>query len=232
MLGSIINLFDLIPITPLDGGRIAAGISTKLWVLGLVLLLAYAIWAGSILGFFVLIMGIIQWREIRKEQKNIDNDRKRVKDYQEMLASLQRIAETSTYDHLQYFAQSLEKDLKEEEKLLETLHLLDEMDEAELTEEEREEKREHKKQQFLSAFEKDVGRIHNYVEETAAYYQTDGKDRVKLFFIYLGLVLVLGISSDLSYPLLPPSRKAEQAQGSKFKAFLRRALSRPRGAKE
>jgi len=204
VLGSIINLFNLIPMTPLDGGRIAAGISTKLWVLGLVLLLVYAVWAGSILCFFVLIMGIIQWREIRKEQKNIDNDRNRVKDYQEMLASLKRIAETSTFDHLQYFAQSLEKDLKAEEKLLETLQLLDEKDEAELTEEQREEKREQKKQQFLSAFEKEVERIHNFVEEKATYYQTSGKDRLKFFFIYLVLVLALGISSYFSYPLLPP----------------------------
>lgn len=68
-LGSIINLFNLIPITLLDGGRIVSAISTKLWGAGLVLLFAYAMWAGSFLAFMILILGIFQWYAIRKEQK-------------------------------------------------------------------------------------------------------------------------------------------------------------------
>ncbi|HEY7358179.1 MAG TPA: site-2 protease family protein [Ktedonobacterales bacterium] len=36
--GFFINLFNLIPITPLDGGRIVGAISRKAWVIGLVLL--------------------------------------------------------------------------------------------------------------------------------------------------------------------------------------------------
>jgi len=203
VLGSIINLFNLIPMTPLDGGRIVSGISTKLWAVGLVLLLAYAIWAGSFIGFMVLIMGIIEWRRIREEQKNIEYDRNRAKDYQEMLTSLRNIAETSTYEHLQYFAQSLKPNLQVEEKLQNTFHLLDEED-GEMTDEEKERKRELKKQEFLSAFEKEVERIHNYVEETASYYQTDGKVKAGLFVIYIALAIVLGVSSYLSYPLLPP----------------------------
>lgn len=36
--GCLLNLFNLIPINPLDGGRIAPAISTKLWLLGLIVL--------------------------------------------------------------------------------------------------------------------------------------------------------------------------------------------------
>lgn len=36
--GCILNLFNLIPANPLDGGRIAPAISTKLWIVGLLVL--------------------------------------------------------------------------------------------------------------------------------------------------------------------------------------------------
>lgn len=36
--GCLLNLFNLIPSTPLDGGRIAPAISTKLWIVGLIVL--------------------------------------------------------------------------------------------------------------------------------------------------------------------------------------------------
>ncbi|NLY79568.1 MAG: site-2 protease family protein [Lysinibacillus sp.] len=204
VLGSLINLFNLIPLSPLDGGRIVAGISTKLWGAGLVLLFAFAIWAKSVLSFIILFFGIYQWFQIRKEQKNVNEDRKRVTEYQEMLSSLKNIAATSSYEHLQYYAQSLNQNLKDEKELQETLEILDEVDEEEITDEEKESRREQKKQEFIVAFEREVEKIHNYVEETASYYKTEGKVKARIFFIYIGLVAVLGISSYLSFALLPP----------------------------
>lgn len=204
VVGSILNLFNLIPMSPLDGGRIVAAISTKLWGVGLVILLAYVIWIRSFILFFIIILGIIQWFNIRNEQKNVDDDRNRVKKYKEMLESLKNIAQTSTFEHLQYFAQNLSKDLENETELQKTLLLLYENVDEEISEEEREHKRQQMKQEFIIAFEKEVENIHNYVEQTAAYYQTPTKAKVGIFFIYLALVTVLGISSYLSYSLLPP----------------------------
>jgi len=204
MLGSIINLFNLIPMSPLDGGRIAAGISTKLWGVGLVLLLVYAIWMKSVLAFIILILGVIQWNVIRKEQKNVEQDKKRVRDYKDMLASLKNIAATSSFEHLHYFAQSLKQNLEDEKDLLQTLSILDESDEEIIDDEERERIREEKKQEFMIAFEREVEKINSYVEQTASYYQTEGKVKVGIFFIYIGLVIALGISSYLSITLLPP----------------------------
>ena len=60
----MINLFNLIPITPLDGGRIAAGISTKLWAVGLILLFSFSIYFASFLGFLITIIGAIEWNRI------------------------------------------------------------------------------------------------------------------------------------------------------------------------
>jgi Zn-dependent protease len=52
-----LNLFNLIPITPLDGGRIAAAISPWLWAAGLAILVA-ALWLGW-LHFNFVILAII-----------------------------------------------------------------------------------------------------------------------------------------------------------------------------
>lgn len=45
--GFMLNLFNLIPLSPLDGGRIMAAISPKLWLIGLPMLFALYIWRPS-----------------------------------------------------------------------------------------------------------------------------------------------------------------------------------------
>jgi len=53
-LGFFINLFNLLPVVPLDGGRIVAAIHPALWILGLVGLLALVIFRPN--GILVLIL--------------------------------------------------------------------------------------------------------------------------------------------------------------------------------
>ena len=53
-LGFFINLFNLLPVVPLDGGRIVTAIHPALWVLGLVALLALVIYRPN--GILVLIL--------------------------------------------------------------------------------------------------------------------------------------------------------------------------------
>ncbi len=45
--GFLLNLFNLLPLSPLDGGRIVAVISPKLWLLGVPLLAALFMWKPS-----------------------------------------------------------------------------------------------------------------------------------------------------------------------------------------
>jgi Zn-dependent protease len=60
MSGFLLNLFNLLPISPLDGGRIIGVISPRLWVLGLIgaIVLFYYTWSPIIA--LVIIMGSIQ----------------------------------------------------------------------------------------------------------------------------------------------------------------------------
>lgn len=55
--GFFLNLFNLIPVSPLDGGRVAAGISPKLWYLGLPILLALFFLTKNPLMLIMVIFG-------------------------------------------------------------------------------------------------------------------------------------------------------------------------------
>lgn len=59
-LGSIINLFNLIPISPLDGGRIVTVISPKIWLAGLLLLGAFMFIAPNPILLVILFIGVAQ----------------------------------------------------------------------------------------------------------------------------------------------------------------------------
>lgn len=67
-LGAMINLFNLIPLHPMDGGRIAGVISTKFWLLGIAGMGIYLWFRPSAILFIFLLLGIIKgWSEFRKE---------------------------------------------------------------------------------------------------------------------------------------------------------------------
>jgi Zn-dependent protease len=56
--GFMINLFNLIPLSPLDGGRITAIISPKVWWLGAPILIGLFVWNQSPMLLLVAIMAI------------------------------------------------------------------------------------------------------------------------------------------------------------------------------
>lgn len=58
LLGFILNLFNLIPIAPLDGGRIATAITRWLWVPGFCLTVGMIIWMKNYLLILVLVIFI------------------------------------------------------------------------------------------------------------------------------------------------------------------------------
>jgi Zn-dependent protease len=61
--GFLVNLFNLIPVVPLDGGRIAAAIHPYIWVLGFIGLIALLFLSPNpLLIIIVLVVGIELWR--------------------------------------------------------------------------------------------------------------------------------------------------------------------------
>ncbi|MGV3487484.1 MAG: site-2 protease family protein [Tuberibacillus sp.] len=61
MLGALINLINLMPASPLDGGRIVGVLSPHLWLLGLVALAAYVFFYPSALLILIIIIGFFTW---------------------------------------------------------------------------------------------------------------------------------------------------------------------------
>jgi Zn-dependent protease len=68
--GFLLNLFNLTPITPLDGGRVVTAVSPWLWIVGLVLLGSLAAATGSPLLIILCVLGGLrafnEWRRIRR----------------------------------------------------------------------------------------------------------------------------------------------------------------------
>jgi Zn-dependent protease len=64
--GFFLNLFNLIPVSPLDGGRITAVLSPRIWLLGVPVLAAVFFWRPSVLLVLIGLMAAPQvWKAIK-----------------------------------------------------------------------------------------------------------------------------------------------------------------------
>lgn len=70
--GLMLNLFNMIPVSPLDGGRITAAVSPWLWGVGLVGLLAWFLQTHSPIMLIILILGAFRFFDIWKNRKDRD----------------------------------------------------------------------------------------------------------------------------------------------------------------
>ncbi|WP_035424113.1 site-2 protease family protein [Bacillus sp. UNC438CL73TsuS30] len=204
ILGGTINLFNLIPITPLDGGRIAAGISTKLWGLGIVLLVVFSIKLGSFIGFLIVILGSIEWYRTYKKQKSLNSSKEEVEKLGLLLYKLKQ-----TSNHVG-FIQPILKEVNwnisqpEVKKAFDTLvseiekmsknFYLQQLSGVPNLSEEAQIENEQVIQQTLIQFEKVIEEYKKDVQITETYYKTDKKTKWQLFLIYLGLIVALSIS--------------------------------------
>lgn len=210
-LGGMINLFNLIPITPLDGGRIAAGISTKLWAVGLILLLSFSIYFGSFLGFLITIIGAIEWNRIYKRQKNLHNEEKEVMEYCSINEQLQEHAKVASIGNFVYYANSIRSVLDNKE-LKESFNLLDNIDEY-TEEEDQAEKNRLIIEEFLLSFNEQVNKIRLNYEQIASYYKTNHKTKWKLFLIYISLIIILAISTYFGNEIIMNSSEMQEMMG-------------------
>jgi Zn-dependent protease len=64
--GFVLNLFNLIPVVPLDGGHVVAVISPKIWIVGIPLLVALYVWRPNPLLIIVTILALPKaWSALR-----------------------------------------------------------------------------------------------------------------------------------------------------------------------
>jgi len=64
--GFVLNLFNLIPVVPLDGGHVVAVVSPKIWIIGIPLLVALYFWRPNPLLIIVTILALPKaWAALR-----------------------------------------------------------------------------------------------------------------------------------------------------------------------
>lgn len=68
--GFFLNLFNLLPVRPLDGGRVVGALSPLLWLVGLGMMIAMVFFTPSAVLWLVLILGILEfWRWHKSEDR-------------------------------------------------------------------------------------------------------------------------------------------------------------------
>jgi len=71
-VGFLLNLFNLLPITPLDGGRIVTAVSPLLWIIGLLGAAALAFTSGHPVLVLIVILGALRaWKTWRADDEHL-----------------------------------------------------------------------------------------------------------------------------------------------------------------
>ena len=76
--GFFLNLFNLIPISPLDGGRVVAVLSPRIWLIGVPVLVAAFCYVHSPL---LIVIGILAWPQLVKAWRYDKTDPANLKYY-------------------------------------------------------------------------------------------------------------------------------------------------------
>jgi Zn-dependent protease len=71
--GFVLNLFNLIPLSPLDGGRIVAVISPRIWFLGVPVLVGLFLWRPSPMLLLIAVLALPQLWTAFKDRAVLDS---------------------------------------------------------------------------------------------------------------------------------------------------------------
>lgn len=192
-LGAVINLFNLMPVSPLDGGRILSVVSTKLWIVGLIMLGVYTYMSGSLLLIFILFIGIMTWWRRVTEEKRMRKLQMKIDFYEKYLQSYHEYFQTEEEKRMPFVYVGMDVKnryvhSKAENTPIEEASVIYQIHEAfhgrEKTDEELEETY-RKKCEELQELKKEK-------EHTKHYYVANPKVKWTYFIAYVLLVAVLG----------------------------------------
>ncbi|WP_421617026.1 site-2 protease family protein [Brevibacillus sp. TJ4] len=219
-LGALLNLFNLLPISPLDGGRIVSVLSTKIWFFGLLGLGLMLFFSPGPLMVIIFIIGLITWwsrlREsyqhqvLRYEQEKLVAFREEIaqwphlENYAERRVQLHE--DVTRFENMPEQKGFLFPFLQDEKRLLRDQKRLDKMYARQLKDTWRKWEREPVlfvdsdpnqpvPSEALTEADKQARERLEEVEEQmhrlSTYYEASASTKWKVLFAYLGLAAVL-----------------------------------------
>ncbi|EEL51479.1 MULTISPECIES: site-2 protease family protein [Bacillus cereus group] len=215
LLGSILNFFNLIPVSPLDGGRIISAVSTKIWMLGLAILLGYSIFFKSIMGGFIFIVGCMELYRVMKRNKPIEELGYKVDVMRAYLAKFQEEFQETEAVHRKIYMIHHEMNLlrqRERENQLKTgerqkmeviEYILKKFEPLDYVPYE-DEKEEHtiRITEALEVSERKMNKWEKEKQQQEDYYKIDTKTKWTVFVCYIGLLVILGYTAYEGYIIL------------------------------
>lgn len=90
-LGAFLNLLNLLPVSPLDGGRIVSVLSTKIWLIGLLAIIPMIYYLRSPILILIFIIGFFTWWSRARQTYKADVLRFRMEREQEHVQDLQAL---------------------------------------------------------------------------------------------------------------------------------------------
>lgn len=180
VLGSMLNLFNLIPYGQLDGGQIINGIHPRLWILGLILLTSYVIYNKSVLGGLILILGILQLVFMRQERKELPKRKKDIAVWQSLHERLEKSNEEEMLETILKEYKRHEEDVVLNEIITKAeIRLSDGMNEDEI------------RRTMIHELNRNMEEHQRFVDYIESFDTINMRTRIINCMIYLGLVLAL-----------------------------------------
>jgi Zn-dependent protease len=102
LVGAMVNLFNLIPVSPLDGGRIIGVLSAHIWLLGLIGIAVFTYFFPSPLLFIIIVFGVLSWWRRVREDFSVAKLSIEIEVRKEWKTELQRVWEDLFYQSYTY----------------------------------------------------------------------------------------------------------------------------------
>jgi len=180
MMGTGLNLFNLIPVSPLDGGRIVSAVSIKFWAIGFLIIVAFAIIFKTFILFLVIFMAglelyflVMTRKKYKKAELNALKAKRHTKGY---IRETKRITK-KRFEQIEELEQRI-SGMSNEERFRNDLNRF------------REEY--SNSTDYLDAH---LNKIENFLSEVKGkrnYYNTDAKTKYQVALIYVALLGSLG----------------------------------------
>ncbi|WP_088069556.1 site-2 protease family protein [Gottfriedia luciferensis] len=88
-LGCILNLFNLIPISPLDGGRILSVLPPIFWFIGIMLMFVFVFYQPNFIAFYIIFLGIMTFIKRIRESFQLKVIKAKIKLYEHTIKQFQ-----------------------------------------------------------------------------------------------------------------------------------------------